>query len=69
MVFVANTISESDVYLFTGITGDLNPAHVNEDYAKEILGKSQEKLSIMAEKNRKEVNRLYQSTLTNDFLT
>jgi 3-hydroxybutyryl-CoA dehydratase len=24
------TISESDVYLFAGITGDLNPAHVDE---------------------------------------
>lgn len=24
------TISESDVYLFAGITGDLNPIHVNE---------------------------------------
>ncbi len=23
------TISESDVYLFAGITGDLNPAHIN----------------------------------------
>lgn len=31
---VAKTISESDVYLFAGITGDLNPAHVNEEYAK-----------------------------------
>ena len=30
----AKTISESDVYLFAGVTGDLNPAHVNEDYAK-----------------------------------
>ncbi len=30
----AKTISESDVYLFAGITGDLNPAHVNEEYAK-----------------------------------
>ncbi|MBN1211037.1 MAG: MaoC family dehydratase [candidate division Zixibacteria bacterium] len=27
------TISESDVYLFAGITGDMNPAHVNEEYA------------------------------------
>lgn len=27
------TISESDVYLFAGITGDLNPAHVNEPKA------------------------------------
>ena len=27
----AKTISEADVYLFAGITGDLNPAHVNEE--------------------------------------
>ena len=31
---VSRTISESDVYLFAGITGDLNPAHTNEEYAK-----------------------------------
>lgn len=31
----ANTISESDVYLFAGITGDHNPAHVNEVYASQ----------------------------------
>jgi 3-hydroxybutyryl-CoA dehydratase len=24
------TVSESDVYLFAGITGDLNPAHIND---------------------------------------
>ena len=30
----SKTISESDVYLFAGITGDLNPAHVDEEYAK-----------------------------------
>ena len=30
----AKTVSESDIYLFAGITGDLNPAHINEDYAK-----------------------------------
>ena len=30
----SKTISESDVYLFAGVTGDLNPAHVNEEYAK-----------------------------------
>ena len=28
------TISESDIYLFVGITGDLNPAHVNAEYMK-----------------------------------
>lgn len=32
--FVEKTISESDVYLFAGITGDLNPAHVNEEAMK-----------------------------------
>ena len=26
----AKTITETDVYLFAGITGDLNPTHVNE---------------------------------------
>ena len=31
---VSRTISESDVYLFAGITGDVNPAHTNEEYAK-----------------------------------
>jgi 3-hydroxybutyryl-CoA dehydratase len=28
------TISESDVYLFAGISGDQNPAHINESYAQ-----------------------------------
>jgi 3-hydroxybutyryl-CoA dehydratase len=31
-VSVAKTISESDVYLFAGLTGDLHPNHVNEEY-------------------------------------
>lgn len=31
----AKTISESDVYLFAGITGDHNPAHVNETVASQ----------------------------------
>jgi acyl dehydratase len=30
----SKTISESDVYLFAGITGDLHPNHVNEEYMK-----------------------------------
>lgn len=30
---MAKTISESDVYLFAGVTGDSNPAHINEQYA------------------------------------
>ncbi|SDD86360.1 MaoC family dehydratase [Sporomusa acidovorans] len=35
----AKTISESDVYLFAGITGDLNPAHVNAQVAAEGIFK------------------------------
>lgn len=30
---VSKTITETDVYLFAGVTGDLNPAHINEVYA------------------------------------
>ena len=30
----SKTISESDVYLFAGISGDLNPAHINEEYSQ-----------------------------------
>lgn len=31
---ISKTISESDVYLFAGLTGDFNPAHVNAEKAK-----------------------------------
>jgi 3-hydroxybutyryl-CoA dehydratase len=30
----SKTISESDVYLYAGVTGDLAPHHVNSEYAK-----------------------------------
>ncbi len=33
------TVSEADVYLFAGITGDLNPAHVNAVAAAEGMFK------------------------------
>ena len=36
----AKTISESDVYLYAGVTGDHNPAHVNEEYAKKTFFKT-----------------------------
>lgn len=29
------TVSESDVYLFAGITGDFSPNHVDEEYMKD----------------------------------
>lgn len=36
---VEKTVSETDVYLFAGITGDLNPAHVNERVSKDTMFK------------------------------
>ena len=36
----AKTVTETDVYLYAGITGDLNPAHINEAYAKGTFFKS-----------------------------
>jgi len=29
----SKTVSESDIYLFAGVTGDMNPAHIDEAYA------------------------------------
>ena len=31
----AQTITEADITIFAGVSGDKNPAHVNEEYAKE----------------------------------
>ena len=37
---VSKTISESDVYMFAGITGDLNPAHTDEVAAGKTMFKT-----------------------------
>ena len=34
---VEKTVTETDVYLFAGITGDLNPAHINERASKDTM--------------------------------
>lgn len=34
------TVTESDIVLFGGISGDLNPAHFNEEYAKNSMFKA-----------------------------
>ncbi|MEA4813369.1 MAG: MaoC family dehydratase [Oscillospiraceae bacterium] len=34
---MSKTISESDVYMYAGITGDNNPAHVNSQYADNTM--------------------------------
>ena len=36
----SKTISEADVYLYAGISGDLNPAHINEPYAANTFFKT-----------------------------
>jgi len=36
----SKTITETDIYLFAGVTGDLNPAHVDEAYAKKTFFKT-----------------------------
>ncbi len=36
----SKTISEADVYLYAGVTGDLNPAHINEAYAQNTFFKT-----------------------------
>jgi 3-hydroxybutyryl-CoA dehydratase len=34
------TVTETDIYLYAGITGDFNPAHVNEEFAKNTFFKT-----------------------------
>ena len=36
----SKTVSESDIYLYAGVTGDLNPAHINEAYARKTFFKT-----------------------------
>ena len=30
----SKTVTDADIYLFAGVTGDLNPAHIDETYAQ-----------------------------------
>jgi 3-hydroxybutyryl-CoA dehydratase len=30
----SKTVTDADIYLFAGVTGDLNPAHIDEAYAQ-----------------------------------
>lgn len=36
----SKTIAESDIYAFAGISGDFNPVHINEEFAKQSLFKT-----------------------------
>ena len=33
----SKTISETQLYLFAGVTGDMNPAHINAEYSKDSV--------------------------------
>lgn len=35
----SKTVTESDIYQFAGVTGDLNPAHVDEEFGKKTYFK------------------------------
>lgn len=37
--YFEKTITETDIYLFAGVTGDLNPAHVNQIEAEKTIFK------------------------------
>jgi 3-hydroxybutyryl-CoA dehydratase len=36
----SKTVSETDIYLYAGVSGDFNPAHTNEEYAKNTFFKT-----------------------------
>ena len=36
---MSKTVTEADIILFAGITGDFNPAHIDEEYAKASMFK------------------------------
>jgi 3-hydroxybutyryl-CoA dehydratase len=36
----SKTISEADIYTFAGVSGDFNPVHINEEFAKNGLFKT-----------------------------
>jgi 3-hydroxybutyryl-CoA dehydratase len=40
MAEFSKTVSEADVYLFAGVSGDLNPAHINEAHAQNTFFKT-----------------------------
>ncbi len=44
----SKTVSESDVYLFAGVTGDFNPAHIDEAYAEKTFFKTRIAHGVLA---------------------
>lgn len=40
IAFFEKTITDADVNLFAGVTGDMNPVHIDETYAKNTIFKN-----------------------------
>lgn len=38
--YFTKTVSEADVYNYIGVSGDFNPAHINEEYSKQTTFKT-----------------------------
>jgi 3-hydroxybutyryl-CoA dehydratase len=36
----SKTVTETDVYIYAGVSGDMNPAHINEPYAQQTMFKT-----------------------------
>ncbi len=36
---IGKTITEADILLFAGVSGDVNPAHLNQEYAEQTMFK------------------------------
>ncbi len=36
----SKTVSETDIYVYAGVSGDMNPAHINEPYAQQTMFKT-----------------------------
>lgn len=36
---MSKTVTEYDVYTFAGVTGDFNPVHINDEFAKQTMFK------------------------------
>ncbi|ORU94478.1 MAG: (R)-hydratase [Cycloclasticus sp. symbiont of Bathymodiolus heckerae] len=38
--YIQKTVTEADIVLFSGISGDFNPVHIDEEYAKKTIFKT-----------------------------
>ena len=49
----AKTITETDICLFAGVSGDINPAHLNEQYASQTFFKGRILIMINRRNSRR----------------